>query len=268
MAFSIVPFLSIDAVGSELWTALHEYINGDTHKSVFDNSSPVSFPTASSTACCSRPFLTCGFEASSLACCLALALVLQREHIPDFPCASLSQLATPQREPPPCFPHRSVVPRARLPQPATSQRRRAFLCWDADDDDDDDIVQFVVSPGHLVLLGHFPSLRCWVPKGRTWFHRDRGPRVASVHTCVDVCSDPPRTFERGMNTAASLQARQRKNAYCCSFIYWWTVHVVTHPSLRCWVPTGRAHIMQSQQIEILFRIFIQFPIPILCVCAH
>ena len=24
-----------------------------------------------------------------------------------------------------------------------------------------------------VLLGHFPSLRCWVPKGRTWFHRDR-----------------------------------------------------------------------------------------------
>ena len=123
VAFSIVPFLSIDAVGSELWTALHEYINGDTHKSVFVNSSPVSFPTASSTACCSRPFLTCGFEASSLACCLALALVLQREHIPDFPCASLSQLATPQREPPPCFPHRSVVPRARLPQRATLQRQ-------------------------------------------------------------------------------------------------------------------------------------------------
>ena len=121
-----MSFLSIDAVGSELWTALHEYINGDTHKSVFDNSSPVSFPTASSTACCSRPFLTCGFEASSLACCLALALVLQREHIPDFPCASLSQLATPQREPPPCFPHRSVVPRARLPQPATLQRHLFF----------------------------------------------------------------------------------------------------------------------------------------------
>ena len=38
VAFSILPFLSIDAVGSELWTALHEYINGDTHKSVFDNS--------------------------------------------------------------------------------------------------------------------------------------------------------------------------------------------------------------------------------------
>ena len=214
----------------------------------------MSFPSASSTACCSRPFLTCGFEASSLACCLALALVLQREHIPDFPCASLSQLATPQREPPPCFPHRSVVPRARLPQPATlqrqpppcfphksvvlramlpqpatSQRRRAFLCWDADDDDDDDIVQFVVSPGHLVLLGHFPSLRCWVPKGRTWFHRDRGPRVASVHTCVDVCSDPPRTFERGMNAAASLRARQRKNAFCCSFIYWWTDTTALRP---------------------------------------
>ena len=31
-----------------------------------------------------------------------------------------------------------------------------------------------------------------------------------------------------MNTAASLQARQRKNALCCSFIYWWTVHVVGH----------------------------------------
>ena len=39
VAFSIVLFLSIDAVDSELWTALHEYINGDTHKSVFDNSS-------------------------------------------------------------------------------------------------------------------------------------------------------------------------------------------------------------------------------------
>ena len=212
-AFSSTQFLSIDAVGSELWTALHEYINGDTHKSVFDNSSPVSFPTASSTACCSRPFLTCGFEASSLACCLALALVLQREHIPDFPCASLSQLATPQREPPPCFPHRSVVPRARLPQPATlqrqpppcfphksvvlramlpqpatSQRRRAFLCWDADDDDDDDIVQFVVSPGHLVLLGHFPSLRPVVDalgsrdvlfKG--WCQSSRQRRARSAH---------------------------------------------------------------------------------------
>ena len=194
MAFSIVSFLSIDAVGSELWTALHEYINGDTHKSVFDNSSPVSFPTASSTACCSRPFLTCGFEASSLACCLALALVLQREHIPDFPCASLSQLATPQREPPPCFPHRSVVPRARLPQPATlqrqpppcfphksvvlramlpqpatSQRRRAFLCWDADDDDDDDIVQFVVSPGHLVLWVTFHHCAAGFRRGAPGF---------------------------------------------------------------------------------------------------
>ena len=114
-------------------------------------------------------------------------------------------------------------------------------------------------------MGHFPSLRCWVPKGRTWFHRDRGPRVASVHTCVDVCSDPPRTFERGMNTAASLQARQRKNALCCSFIYWWTVHVVTHPSSIIALLLGSegahtdrrgAYRMQSQQIEILFRIFI------------
>jgi hypothetical protein len=39
VAFSIVPFLSIDAVGSELWTAPHEYISSDTDESVFDNSS-------------------------------------------------------------------------------------------------------------------------------------------------------------------------------------------------------------------------------------
>ena len=38
VAFTIVPFLSIDAVGSELWTALHEYISGGTLKSAFDNS--------------------------------------------------------------------------------------------------------------------------------------------------------------------------------------------------------------------------------------
>ena len=39
VAFSIVPFLSIDAVGSELWTALHEYINGGTLSRASDNSS-------------------------------------------------------------------------------------------------------------------------------------------------------------------------------------------------------------------------------------
>ena len=39
MAFSVGPLLSIDTVGSELSAALHEYINGDTPKSVVDNSS-------------------------------------------------------------------------------------------------------------------------------------------------------------------------------------------------------------------------------------
>ena len=32
--FPLSSFLSIDAVGSEVWTALHEYINGDTHQRV------------------------------------------------------------------------------------------------------------------------------------------------------------------------------------------------------------------------------------------
>ena len=32
----------------------------------------------------------------------------------------------------------TALPSDMLPQPATSQRRRAFLCLDADDDDDDD----------------------------------------------------------------------------------------------------------------------------------
>ena len=39
MAFSVGPLLEIDTVGSELSAALHEYINGDTPKSVVDNSS-------------------------------------------------------------------------------------------------------------------------------------------------------------------------------------------------------------------------------------
>ena len=38
-AFSSTPFLSIDAVGSELWTALHEYIDCDTHGRAPSNSS-------------------------------------------------------------------------------------------------------------------------------------------------------------------------------------------------------------------------------------
>jgi len=37
--FSSTPFLSIDAAGSEIWTALHAYINGDTHQGVLNNSS-------------------------------------------------------------------------------------------------------------------------------------------------------------------------------------------------------------------------------------
>ena len=45
VVFSIVPFLSIDAVGSELWTALHEYISGDTGQSAFDNSPGMPFLT-------------------------------------------------------------------------------------------------------------------------------------------------------------------------------------------------------------------------------
>ena len=38
-AFSSTPFLSIDAVGSELWTALHEYIDCDTHRRLPNTSS-------------------------------------------------------------------------------------------------------------------------------------------------------------------------------------------------------------------------------------
>ena len=52
-----------------------------------------------------------------------MALVSQRQHIPEFPCATLSHLPTSQRRPPPCFPHRTVLSRAILPQPATLQRR-------------------------------------------------------------------------------------------------------------------------------------------------
>ena len=32
--FTSTPFLSIDAVGSEIWIALHVYINDDTHQRV------------------------------------------------------------------------------------------------------------------------------------------------------------------------------------------------------------------------------------------
>ena len=39
VAFSVVPFLSIDAVGSGLLAALHEDINGDTLSRASDNSS-------------------------------------------------------------------------------------------------------------------------------------------------------------------------------------------------------------------------------------
>ena len=39
MAFSIVPFLSIDAVGSELLARLLEYIDCDTHQRTPKNSS-------------------------------------------------------------------------------------------------------------------------------------------------------------------------------------------------------------------------------------
>ena len=38
-AFSSTPFLSIDAVGSELWTALHGYIDCCTHQRAPDDSS-------------------------------------------------------------------------------------------------------------------------------------------------------------------------------------------------------------------------------------
>ena len=38
-AFSSTPFLSIDAVGSEIWTALHEYTDCDTHQRAPNNSS-------------------------------------------------------------------------------------------------------------------------------------------------------------------------------------------------------------------------------------
>ena len=37
--FSLTPFLSIDAVGSEIWTSLQMYINGDTHQRVPNHSS-------------------------------------------------------------------------------------------------------------------------------------------------------------------------------------------------------------------------------------
>ena len=37
--FPSTPFLSIDAVGSEIWTALHEYINCGTHQRVHNHSS-------------------------------------------------------------------------------------------------------------------------------------------------------------------------------------------------------------------------------------
>ena len=39
VAFLVVPFLSIDAVGSELLEALHEYISGGTLSRASDNSS-------------------------------------------------------------------------------------------------------------------------------------------------------------------------------------------------------------------------------------
>ena len=39
MAFSVGPLLSIDAVGSELSAALHEYINGGTLSRASENSS-------------------------------------------------------------------------------------------------------------------------------------------------------------------------------------------------------------------------------------
>ena len=38
-AFSSTPILSIDAVGSELWAALHEHIDCDTHRRATNNSS-------------------------------------------------------------------------------------------------------------------------------------------------------------------------------------------------------------------------------------
>ena len=37
--FPSTPFLSIDAVGSEIWTALHEHINCGTHQRVPNRSS-------------------------------------------------------------------------------------------------------------------------------------------------------------------------------------------------------------------------------------
>ena len=39
VAFSSTPFLSIDAVGSEIWAALHEYIDCGTHRRAPNNSS-------------------------------------------------------------------------------------------------------------------------------------------------------------------------------------------------------------------------------------
>ena len=37
-SFTSTPLLSIDAVGSGIWKALHEYINGDTHQRVANHS--------------------------------------------------------------------------------------------------------------------------------------------------------------------------------------------------------------------------------------
>ena len=71
------------------------------------------------------------------------------------------------------------------------------------------------------------------------------PKRAST-TMLDTCMERVETCEKHATErhgprCRCPKARQRKNAFCCSFIYWWRYMWWAHPSLFCLVPKGRKY---------------------------